>query len=275
MRLQAELHYRLETDDTTSFDSPPPIERETATFKMQLANGVATFTMKEEYGSEGAVLAARSQVDEYLRAWEIDVALRFGLPEISFRYETTAITDLDPFPPDGRVVSLHGEVIGRSLVTAKAVVRRVRYPEPPEALVASPDMVAMWTRYEGYRQGREPLLSMAYFCLSVLEFAARNHQLVGSQEKGRSPKREKAAEMYGIDYDVLATLGELSSILGDDLTARKREPGSQQRLPTGKEGAWLEQVVRALIRRVGEVAARLSEQLPRISLLNFPDLSQP
>jgi len=54
--------------------------------------------------------------------------------------------------------------------------------------------------------GDEPLPSMAYFCLTVLEYQAKN--------------REAAAKQYAIDLKVLKKLGGLTA-KGDPMTARK------------------------------------------------------
>ena len=68
------LRYHIEhSEELTSGDNPPPIERETAAFRMRLADGVATFQMKEHHSSEDS---ARQVVDEYLRPWEISADKR-------------------------------------------------------------------------------------------------------------------------------------------------------------------------------------------------------
>lgn len=52
----------------------------------------------------------------------------------------------------------------------------------------------MMHRYEGYIRGRESLLGMAYFCLTVLE------------SRVCKPKRKNVAADYSIDYEVLKKL---------------------------------------------------------------------
>jgi hypothetical protein len=51
------------------------------------------------------------------------------------------------------------------------------YPPAPSNFVAAPDVVTLWTRFEGFSKGREPLASMAYFCFSVLKFRYRGRRL--------------------------------------------------------------------------------------------------
>ena len=60
------------------------------------------------------------------------------------------------------------------------------YPPPPTAgFEVSPDVDTMWRRYLGYRDGREPLLAMAYFVFTMVTAA-----------HGR---RSQAASRYNID----------------------------------------------------------------------------
>ena len=75
-----------------------------------------------------------------------------------------------------------------------------KYPSPPLDLAISPDVQTMHDRYMNYLQGREPLSSMAFFCLTVLEnsaggrkAAARKYQIAKRVlEKNRlSVLREK------------------------------------------------------------------------------------
>src|SRR4029077_1846562 len=60
----------------------------------------------------------------------------------------------------------------------------------------TPDVSTLSNRYWGYREGKEPLQAMAYFCLTVL--------LAGAKGRG------KAAAMFRIDAAVLRKLGELT-----------------------------------------------------------------
>ena len=71
-------------------------------------------------------------------------------------------------------------------------------------MLITPDVQTMYDRYMGYRQGREPLTTMAYFCLTILERSTKkNHS------------REVAAETYGIKLEVLNKIGHLSSEKGE------------------------------------------------------------
>lgn len=146
---------------------------------------------------------------------------------------------------------------------SRAVERASSYPALPENFVASPDVETMWQRYEQYVQGREPLPSMAYFCLTVLETSARNVH-------GKGGNREKALRTYAVQDKVLGKLGELTARLGDAGTARKA--GGAGRPLTSVERDWIERCLRALIRRVGEKAADPQGNFDRITMADLPQL---
>ncbi len=84
------------------------------------------------------------------------------------------------------------------------------------------------------KNGREPLASMAYFCLTLLE--------------NRYGGRTAASKALVVDEAVLGKLGNLSTNRGDVSTARKI---TGDLTPFGAaDTQWLEAAIRALIRRV-------------------------
>ena len=101
---------------------------------------------------------------------------------------------------------------------------------------------------------------MAYFCLTVLEASAggRPHE-----------RRTSAAELYHVDRTVLKTLGDLTSDVGDQMTARKTH-FTYARAHSRAEIAWMEAVVQRLIRRAGEVAFDPGRAWPQITMADFP-----
>jgi len=88
---------------------------------------------------------------------------------------------------------------------------------------------------------------MAYFCLTVLEHAARN-------APGNS-KLKKVGNVYGVDEKVIRELSRLSSTAGDLANARKVDAQSQGLPLNQQEENWVKRCVTVLIRRAGEVAA--------------------
>ncbi len=251
------LRYGLKMEKLVEFDDPPPLERNTSSLRLRLEGDELIVWPKVRYG---APEAAKKVVDEYVRAWEIHEALQSGRATVGFELRSARIVD--------RTGSEVSEYVVSRFATLRAVrrapERRNSYPEPPEAFAASPDTEAMWQRYERYLEGREPLLSMAYACLSRLEFAARNAP--GKQA------RKRVERAYGIEEAVLRRLGELTANLGDEAEARKLHAGSQNRPPDDKERTWIEAAVRALIRRSGEHDADPQRTLPQVTMADLPRL---
>ncbi len=97
----------------------------------------------------------------------------------------------------------------------------------------TPDAENILLRFRGYQDGREPLLSMAYFCLTVVESAA-----------GGCNRRSNAATTFGIEEHVLRKLGEVTSNRGDRASARKAH--SSAGLLTHREREWIEAAVKQL-----------------------------
>ena len=202
--------------------------------------------------------SARSVVEPYLQAWEIGHALRVGgEPEFHFEFVQADIIDRDPPPPGtGQVIEASAGIYGVTGVSAALSVERVSLPAPPSTFTMNADVETLWSRWRGYREGREPLQGMAYFVLTVLEMHGG---------------RPGASARFGIGAGVLSTMGRLASETGDAATARKA--GAAARPLTPQETAWLEAAVLAIIRRVGEVAATGSAaSSPLLTMADLPTL---
>jgi hypothetical protein len=150
---------------------------------------------------------------------------------------------------------------GTSFEARWAVVRsHDRYPALPDDFDFSADAEVMWTLYDGYLQGRDRILPMAYTCLSRLEYSAGG-------------RRDDAARQYRIDKkEVLGRLGNLTANLGAGVEARKWEKGGNLRDPTNEERTWSEATVRILIKRAGEYAADPDREWHEITKDNLPSL---
>ena len=114
----------------------------------------------------------------------------------------------------------------------------------------------MYLRYKAFREGKESLLSMAYMCLTVLETSAGG--------------RSRAASKYSISKAVLNKLGTICSEKGDKNQDRKAPKKGAFAALTVSESEWVIQVVKALIRRVGEYAYRPTASLPAVTISDFP-----
>ena len=250
----ASLTYAASPSDTASFENAPPIEGTTDGINYRLNHGQLRIEPNIHFPS---IERAREHVDPLLASWEIDIALRFGSPELSFLYQTAEVIDRDPPPPGSpHVIQVQSVASASASGTATLRVSRGHYPDPPTSFRTSPDVDTLWERYQGYRQGREPLPSMAYFCLTLLEAMA------GS--------RSRAAKTFRISARVLTKIGQLTSERGDPSTARKYRAVISGSPLTGLEIHWLEEAIKAIIRRVGELSS--TEALSTIELNDLPPL---
>lgn len=248
------LYYKLKTDDTVSYKQPSPIDFEREEFKGHLEDNLLTCEMKKHYSS---LRSARAIVESFLKAWEIKTSLNRDRGELKFIYDDAEIIDRNP--PDGskQVTSYASEISISTILQAKPHVTRGNYPDPPKYFKWSPDVDTLWGRYENYLDGKELLLPMAYFCLTLVESKARG-----------SSRRKKAAKMYHIEDDVLDKLGELTSTKGD-LSKEARKAGSQGPL-TEKERKWIEEAIKKLIYQVGKFDNR--DSLEKLKMSDLPDL---
>ena len=251
------LLYSMEIAPTTIFENPPAVELELPHFRLTLRNAEAKLHLKRHCST---LDEAQASVAPFLRAWEIDVGLTIRPGEVRFVYKDCSIIDRNPpEPDDAQIVGLRGIASGVAFgVGGMISVSRQHYPEPPMSFIVTPTVEALWRRFEGYVGKREPLSSMAYFCLTVIESS------VGK----KSGRRNAAAKQYNIDAEILWKLAHLTERRGDPMTARKMEtiliPHSNV------EVQWIETTVKAMIRRVGEVAAGASVQ--QIRMRDLPTL---
>jgi len=157
---------------------------------------------------------------------------------MTFIFRRANVVDRDP-PPPGSIVTATFVGVARATGSATGRVTLKSYPAVPTDFRADPDVLSLWHRYEGYKNGREPLAAMAYFCLTTIEV--------------RYGGRRDASMALSVDPAVLNKLGELSTNRGDLATARKKT--ADLRPFAVEEASWLETAIRALIRRIGEIAS--------------------
>lgn len=185
----------------------------------------------------------------------LDASLRLGYGALSFEYVTAEVIDRSPLPTGSPIVlSVHSASHLHVAGSVKLHVTRSCYPPPPQHFQYTDDVAVLWNRFEAYREGKEPILGMAYFCLSWLERMAGDRGSVG--------------KILNVDRAVLNKLGELTSGRGDATEARKAPSGDPQAL-TDLERSWLEAVVKRLVRALGE---HLSHQPERVTMQDLPPL---
>ena len=217
-------------------------------------DGKVRFAMLGHHATEQN---ARASIDDYIRSWELAAALEFGPNAFKLEFDWAEIEDRNPTPG---VVLVRPKPIRLCIAagTPQITVAPPAYPSPPsKSLARSPDVESMYLRYAGHHEGREPLRSMAYFCLTVLEASTGK----------RREKLKAAAKKYRIDQKVLTNLSRLASTKGG-AGARKAE-GIGCEL-TSQEQHFLQSAVKAIIRRTAEVAHDPDACLESITLKDLP-----
>src|SRR6056297_1852738 len=122
------LSYILKIDETVTYEEPNPISLEIDECKLKLEKGKLTCEMIKHYSS---VKTAKNAIKDYLKAWEILVALKFGKKEIEFIYDDAEIIDRNP-PEDTDVISAGAAISSSFSLELKTHIKRKNYPTPPK-----------------------------------------------------------------------------------------------------------------------------------------------
>ena len=250
------LNYKIEHHSSIDYDAASPLDHSEDAFEIHVERTNVRFAMKKHYATKSEALES---VEAYIRAWEHLAALQNGPNEFKLIFDGAEIEDRDPTP--GVVyVSPKPLRINVSVGEPTIHVSRGAYPRPPSRRMEfSRDVALMFDRYVGYHARREHLTGMANFCLTVLENSVR----------AKKNRRKAAAGHYDIEYKVLDEVGRLCSNKGG-AEARKAQ-GVGQDL-NGQERQFLEEAVKAIIRRAAEVAGDPNGSRDTILLSDFPDL---
>jgi len=246
------LRYKLITPETTTYKNPPIVKGNCDEFNYCLDNGVLICEMQRHFST---IKKTQEVIEVFLRSWEIQADLKIGYGEVRFQYEDACLIDRKPsLPGKSKVVNLSGTVIISSNASAKLYARRNKYPDPPTTFKVTQDVKNLWQRYKAYLKGKEPLLSMAYYCLTFLE----------NKISGRS-RRRNAANLFLIDKEILNTLGNLTTNRGDPVIARKAPENEENSIAlTMKEKKWIESAVKIIIFRMGELSNK--QKLKKITM---------
>ena len=255
------LHYWVNHDDSVDYDDAQPLDFEDKLFTVHVANKKATISPKKHYASEEE---AREAVEPFVRNWEFDAALDSGSSRFSLTYVRADVIDRNPtLTPSGVALSpvnIHFHV---STPSVKVTTRKRFYPKPPPNPVLNVDapyIQAMLSRLESYYKRREPLATMAYFCLTMLENNALKADLKTNKEK-------QTRDHYAISRGVLKQVSRLSSEKGGS-EARKVDGFGKNF--TQEEKRFLIAAVQAFIRRAAEKESYPDICLPEITLKDLP-----
>lgn len=248
------LHFEIGSEEGVSYENPAPLTFTNHLGQFVCRDGVLRVEPAAHFADESD---ARVVVEPFLRAWEIDADLNGNIGTIRFSFLGADVVDRNP-PLLGtpQVISAGAAAAAFASVRAAAHITRRLYPTPPESFRATSDVTQAYSRWRGFRAGHEPLQSMAYFVLTLVEAVAGG--------------RKVAARSLAIDLDVLGTIGRLSSTKGDADTARKVERGTAFQELSGSEEQWLEHAIRRVVKRLGEHAA--GGALDPLRMADLPEL---
>lgn len=228
-------------------------------FNVRLEKGEVAFEMKTHFSTAEK---ARAVTDDFIRRWEIVTGLEQNPGDLRFVFASASIFDLEPDELAGIIGNINVTLSDVVLVSEGIVIQvsRGKYPSLPPDFTISPDLEVLYQRYKAFKEDRESLTSMAYFCLTVIENRYANG------------KRKKAANLYKIEHKILEMIGQLSSRKGAASDARKYpEDGNFDPLDS-QERAWLDATIKRLILRVGEHDFDPHADLPIITMSDLPPL---
>ena len=230
------LTYRIEHSRSVAYRNPPPLAREERQFHLEVKEGTVRFEFKEHFPTERQ---ARDAVAQYIESWQMSADLEGGPGSFRLVFQDAEVVDRQPSP--GGVSLRMSARAGKPRASFRMRAVSRRYPEPPaDCDFQHPDVKAMYVRFIGHRQGDEPLASMAYFCLTVLEHSVQPPK-----------RREKAARRWRIDKAVLDRVAELSSTRGG--TAARKAEGIGKPL-TSEERRFLHDAIRSTIGHAANMA---------------------
>ncbi len=248
------LNYMVSSGEEITYQDPKPILFTNNLGTFELSDGHLRIEPADHYPDEDDY---RQIIEPFLRAWEIEADLNSKIGMIRFNFDRAEVIDLNPPPPGSsqviQVKAAEFVLVGESV---SFHLTKKNYPQPPITFRVTPEVEQAYHRWVGYRNGREPLLSMAYFILTLIESMAGN--------------RDGAANLFQIDIQVLRMIGRLSSTKGDASIARKVSTNIQLEELSSSETHWLEETIRKIILRLGEQAS--GTQLSQISINDLPPL---
>ena len=249
------LCYQVVIPKGVDYDKSPPLSGETDDFRLHLSKDQLIFEMKTHCASEDE---ARGIVDDYLKAWEVTAGLLHNPDSLTFKFSSSILLDRPPGNNNIRNAELNVSLSDVLVLSDEAVVHvsHAEFPAPPQQFKTSPEVEMMYLRYKLYREGRESLLGMAYWCLTVIEYSARG--------------RTEAADQYRVDLKVLRRLGELCGNRGGINEARKLSGQAGVTPLKLEEREWIKTVIKTLILRVGEYAFNPIAKLTQITMSDFP-----
>ncbi len=249
------LIYVVEHDKSSDYSLAKTIEIEHTTFHLKLEDSEARFELKEHYPTWQQ---AQQAIQPFMQQWELRASLKSGPGTFTLKFNRPEMIDRKPTPG---VISVSALPISFNFTISSPTVTVSRpYSHPPcecRMNIDNPDVQTMLHRYMGYRQGREPLPSMAYFCYEV--FAKRF---------GKDAKHP--AKKHKISHKLVKRVSNLASNKGGD---QARHESAICHPLTQPEVQFLEKAVAAMIIRAAMVAADPNQPMDTIDGSNLLEIS--
>ncbi len=246
------LIYRVVHSETIEYQGTREIER--CEFRVEIEDDQASFYMKEHFAN---VQDARAAIQPFIEQWEFEETLKSGPGTFSLWFDHPKMIDRDPTPG---IISISFHVSSGSPEVRMSVTVCKPYPQPPSDVpmdIRDPDVQTIFNRFQGYRQGHEPLPSMAYFCCEVFT-------------KRLSNGIKDAADRHKISRNLIDKVNNLSANKGGD---QARHASAIADLLTPCETQFLEKAVVAIVIRAAKVAADPNQPMEKITVGNLRTVS--
>lgn len=243
------LHYRVCHNESVDYSKAKPLVFDQPCFRVEVKDKKARFELKQHCESEDE---ARKLIDPYVKNWEFDASLKHQPGYFRLEFDRAEIIDRSPIK--GVVVLRLLPIKVRAEISSpKLLVHPPTFPTPPSAIDSDhPDVQTLHQRYKAFCQGKEPLTAFAYFCLTMMESSVR----LGKR------RRQRAADKYEIDLQVLNEVAKLSSNKGGREARKASASGDPL---TQAERQFLKRAVVRLILRVAEYHGGGTEGLRKIT----------
>lgn len=243
------LIYNVHPSLADTYSEAQALHYDHEAFRITSDAGQIRFDMKRHYSTE---LEAREVVDLFIRHWQFHSDLADPCYSLRLNFCESEVVDRNP-PSNG--VFIHATSRARWKGTAQLHVRYPHYPTPPRIeFDITPNVASMYHRYCAYTRQQEPLVGMAYFCLTMLISSAAPQNRIA------------AARRYRISRGVLCRIGDLTTNKGG---ARARKAAGVANTLTRAERRFLIAATRAMILRAAQVEHDPSAPHPLITLRNI------
>ena len=248
------LIYVVEYDKSSDYSLAKAIEVEHTAFRLKLEDGEARFELKEHYPTWQQ---AQQAIQPFIQQWELRVSLESGPGTFTLKFKQPEMIECQPTPG---VILLSPLPVSLAVTIGMPIVTVSRqYPQPPyerRMNMDNPDVQSMLHRYMGYRQQREYLPSMSYFCYEVFT------------KLGNDPNH--AAQKHNLSHNLVKLVSNLASNKGGD---QARHQSAICHPLTQPEVQFLEKAVAAMIIRAAMVAADPNQPMDTIDCSNLLEIS--